>query len=228
MTDADNLRSGLEVSLLRVERDRGDALAGIVERCLSHLATMGSEDSASEVALIEARGCLASALRRDDGRPLAVLVTEVRDILDACRAALGMEPTEWATEIVAQIDAIKAARKKEAGEYWEMTRTVKADADRWRAERAVEVEGLNRQIDALSAEVRRLNETPEPSPGPWVLAVNARPLAGEWVLCCCSTDGSLPWLSHWDDPAAMPDSYYWRPIPSAWTSVPTFAQPVAT
>jgi len=168
MTDADNLRSGLEARLLRIERDRGDALAGIVEYALDSLATMGSEDSASEVALIEARGCLASALRRDDGRPLAVLVTEVRDIFDACRAALGMEPTEWATEIVAQIECFKAQRKKEAGEYWQMTQTVKANADQWRAEHAVEVEELRAEIAALS-------------PGPWRTPNEEPPPRGEWI-----------------------------------------------
>jgi len=194
MTDADNLRSGLETSLLRVERDRGDALARIVERCLSHLATMGSEDSASEVALIEARGCLASALRRDDGRPLAVLVTEVRDIFDACRAALGMEPTEWATEIVAQIECFKAQRKKEADEYWQMTQTVKANADQWRAEHAVEVEELRTEIAALS-------------PGPWRTPDEEAPPRGEWILVvmadgCAYTavlsDGqTVAWIRRW-------------------------------
>jgi hypothetical protein len=168
MTDADNLRSGLEVSLLRVERDRGDALAGIVERCLSHLATMGSEDSATEVALIEARGCLASALRRDEGRPLAVLVTEVRDIFDACRAALGMEPTEWATEIVAQIECFKSARKREAAECREAISLVRADAARAKALYEEETSELLAEIAALS-------------PGPWRTPDEEPPPRGEWI-----------------------------------------------
>ena len=194
MTDADNLRSGLEANILRIERDRADALAGIVRHAINSLATMGAEDSASEVALIEARGCLASALRRDEGRPLAVLVTEVRDIFDACRAALDMEPTEWATEIVAQIECFKAGRKKEAAEYWEMTRTIRADAERWRADHAVEVEGLSAEIAELK-------------PGPWRTPEEEAPPRGEWIAVVMA-DGfpytvqlserqPIDWMRHW-------------------------------
>lgn len=194
MTDADNLRSGLEVKLLKAERDRADALAGIVEYALDSLATMGTEDSASEVALIEARGCLASALRRDDGRPLAVLVTEVRDILDACRAALDMNPAECAGAIVAQIKRRDRAWKEEVAECREAIAIVKADADRWRADHAVEVEGLRAEI----AELR---------PGPWRTPDEEPPPRGDWIVIETIADAIYPavlsdgqtvaWIRRW-------------------------------
>lgn len=195
MNDINNLRSGLEAKLLRVERDRADALAGIVEQCLDHLATMGDPDRAAETATIEARACLASALRRDDGRPLAVLVTEVRDIFDACRAALDMEPTEWATEIVAQIECFKAQRKKESGEYWEMTKTIRADADRWKAEHAAEVEALRAEIEALRLGPWRTPEEEAPPRGEWIGVVSRN---GNYAYASMlSIDQPIDWMSHW-------------------------------
>lgn len=194
MTDADNLRSGLEVKLLRIERDRADALAGIVEYALDSLATMGTEDSASEVALIEARGCLASALRRDEGRPLAVLVTEVRDIFDACRAALDMNPAECAKTIVSQIKRRDRVWKEEVVECRETIAIVKADAARAKALYESETEELLAEIATLS-------------PGPWRTPDEEPPPRGEWIAVIVA-DGfgytvqlsetqPIDWMKHW-------------------------------